>query len=87
VALSLSSIFALSTSTIATDAERSRGVVAISGTFSQTLLTCWYQAFDLGQKVTAENANAILVGGQDLFDRAVCRLGIDAESYRRTAPA
>jgi hypothetical protein len=29
---------------------------------SDALLTCWHQALDLRQKVTTENANAILVG-------------------------
>jgi hypothetical protein len=29
---------------------------------SHALLTCWHQAFDLHQKVTTDNANAILVG-------------------------
>ena len=42
---------------------------------SHALLTFWHQALYLRQKVTTDNADAVLVGRQDLFDRAVCRLG------------
>jgi hypothetical protein len=37
---------------------------------SHVMLACWHQLLDLRQKVATENANAILVGRQDLFNRA-----------------
>ena len=43
---------------------------------SHAMLTFWHQVLYLRQKVTTDNADAVLVGRQDLFDRAVGRLGI-----------
>ena len=59
-------------------AERSRRGVVQQAILSHALLTCWHQTLDFRQRVATDNANAILVGRQDLVGGTVCRLGIDA---------